>query len=53
MKDDNDDILGHEEDTKGRIALTHHFEHVAETSVSQQRALEGLPRNHFSGNLLK
>jgi len=43
MKDDNEDILGHEVDTEGRIALDHHSEHVAESSVSKQRELEGLP----------
>jgi hypothetical protein len=53
MKDDNDDILGHEVDTKGRIESTSHTVRIAESSVSQHRALEGLPRNHFSGNLLK
>ena len=43
MKDDHEDISAHEVDTEGRIQLTHHFEHVAETSVIEQRALEGLP----------
>ena len=53
MKDDNEDIPAHEVDTKGSIQLDHHCEDVRSLSVSQQRALDGLPRNHFSGNLLK
>jgi hypothetical protein len=43
MKDDNDDIPAHEVDTKGRIELDHHCEHVTVSSVIEQRALEGLP----------
>jgi len=34
MKDDNEEILGHEVDTTGRIEPTHYFEYVAESSVS-------------------
>jgi len=43
MKDGKEDIIGPEVDTKGTIALDHHSEHVTKSSVSQQRALEGLP----------
>ena len=53
MKDDNEHIPAHEVDTTGTIRLDHHCEHVRSLSVSQQRALDGLPRHHFSGNLLK
>ena len=34
MKDDNQDIPAHDVDTKGRIELTCHSEHVGESSVS-------------------
>jgi hypothetical protein len=33
MKDDNEDILGHDVDTEGRIELTSHNEYVRSHSV--------------------